>query len=361
MTVRRTLMVAGFLGRGNCGDEAMFQVIYEHFAPQFDIIASVDQHGAYPGFWDWYPYNACRIVHQIDTAVLEHGRGVAGLIVGGGGLGFGFAANQVIAARCFGVPRAFAGTDLPKTAHLQTPVGLRTAADYLALFDYVGIRTGSGVERAQTLGLSVDHAADWALGLPHDGAEEEQAAGDIAIVLREYPAAMVPAAYVGTVRGLLDGLTARGWRPFLLPFSPEDERFLAEHGVAELAPVRRCWWNARRMKQVIADAAGLISVGRLHPLIFAASTRTRVAALCGTAGGAKRGHAADAENCGYVCGTGDFRGGLGAGAAGADRRGRVCALGWRAAGGWGTPAGWDDGAAWRAIHRLRRRAPQAAG
>jgi hypothetical protein len=279
MTVRRTLMVAGFLGRGNCGDEAMFQVIYEHFAPQFDIIASVDQHGAYPGFWDWYPYNACRIVHQIDTAVLEHGRGVAGLIVGGGGLGFGFAANQVIAARCFGVPRAFAGTDLPKTAHLQTPVGLRTAADYLALFDYVGIRTGSGVERAQTLGLSVDHAADWALGLPHDGAEEEQAAGDIAIVLREYPAAMVPAAYVGTVRGLLDGLTARGWRPFLLPFSPEDERFLAEHGVAELAPVRRCWWNARRMKQVIADAAGLISVGRLHPLIFAASTRTRVAAL----------------------------------------------------------------------------------
>jgi polysaccharide pyruvyl transferase WcaK-like protein len=272
-------MVAGFLGRGNCGDEAMFQVIYETFAAEFDIVASVDQHGAYPGFWDWYPYDRCRIVHQIDTALLDRAGAPAGLIVGGGGLGFGFAGNQVIAARCFGVKLAFAGTDLPKTAHLRPVAGVAAAGMYLSLFDYVGVRTAAGVARARAIGSDVAYSADWALGLPADPAEGPAATNEIAVTLREYPAAMISTGYVSQVRCLLSELRARGWRPFLLPFAPEDERFLAEHGLADAAPVRRAWWNARRMKQMIGAAGGLISVGRLHPLIFAASARTRVVAL----------------------------------------------------------------------------------
>lgn len=74
--------VVGFLGRGNAGDEAMFQCIHEAFSPDFDIVAVVDKLGACPGFWDWYPYTHCGLVHVGD--IHHFIQPMAGLIVGGG-------------------------------------------------------------------------------------------------------------------------------------------------------------------------------------------------------------------------------------------------------------------------------------
>ena len=54
---RPELVVTGFFARGNCGDEALLQCAFEAFEATHDLIVSVDEHGAYPGFWDWYPYN----------------------------------------------------------------------------------------------------------------------------------------------------------------------------------------------------------------------------------------------------------------------------------------------------------------
>ena len=36
-----TLVIVGFLGRGNAGDEAMLQVLFETFYPRFDIVVGL--------------------------------------------------------------------------------------------------------------------------------------------------------------------------------------------------------------------------------------------------------------------------------------------------------------------------------
>ena len=108
---RRSLLIAGFYGRGNCGDEALLQSIYDVFHDDFDLVVSVDEHGAFPGFWDWHPYNRMAIVHQTNLGVFRARPEMAGLIVGGGGLPIGFAANQVLVARSRNVPTALAGIE----------------------------------------------------------------------------------------------------------------------------------------------------------------------------------------------------------------------------------------------------------
>lgn len=268
---RSTLVVAGFLGRGNCGDEAIFQTIHEAFSDSHDIVAAVDEHGAFRGFWDWYPYDRSRISHQGNLAVFEqHGR-IAGLIVGGGGLPCGFAGGLVDAARAAGVPTALAGVDLT----LPEGGSSRSLHDYLARFDDVSLRSRAATEAVSAAGITGRHAGDWALRLEIDrGKDLTLSPRRVAIVVREEPLERLSWEFVAAIESLLEGLRARGHEPFWLPFCPEDERLLGTLALLRCAPMERCWWNARRMKQLVATSGAVISVGRLHPLVFAASTRT---------------------------------------------------------------------------------------
>jgi hypothetical protein len=276
---RRSLVVAGFLGRGNCGDEAMFQVIHETFAPDFDIVASVDEHGAHSGFWDWYPYNRSRIINQANLAPVAVEPRPAGMLVGGGGLPLAFVADQVLTAQWAEVPCAIAGVDLllesgSDKLH-QWDWGV--IARYFNALKLFATRHEVPADVARQLGISPFHGADWSLRLVADTSTEIRPARDaVAVVLREDDLPLVRYDYIEAVGRLMAGLRAQGRRPFFLPFCPEDERFLGHLGVTALAPVERQWWNPRRMKQVIASAGAVISAGRLHPLIFAASTRTPV-------------------------------------------------------------------------------------
>ncbi len=283
---RPTLVVAGFLGRGNCGDEAIFQVIHETFAPTHDIVVAVDEHGAHRGFWDWYPYNHSRISHIGNLAVFQQQRRVTGLLVGGGGLPCGFGGGLVDAAREVGVPTAFAGVDIAQPGGMPTrPAALR---DYLARFDFLGVRSAAALETIAGTGVTAYHAADWALRLETDrGGDLSATPRRVAVVVRELPLERIAWGYVAAIESLFAGLRQRGCDPFWLPFCPEDERFLGELALAGAAPLERCWWNPRRMKQVVATSDAVVSVGRLHPLVFAASTRTPVVSLavpCGAAG-----------------------------------------------------------------------------
>jgi hypothetical protein len=268
---RSRLVVAGFLGRGNCGDEAIFQTIHEAFADSHDIVAAVDEHGAFRGFWDWYPYDRSRISHQGNLAVFEQHDRIAGLLVGGGGLPCGFAGGLVDAARAAGVPTALAGVDLT----LPEGGSSRALHDYLARFDDLFLRSRAATEAVSAVGIGGHHAGDWALRLETDrGKDLSFSPRRIALVVREEPLERLGWDFVTAIGSLLAGLRDRGHEPFWLPFCPEDERVLGELALLGAAPMERCWWNPRRMKQVVATSGAVVSIGRLHPLVFAASTRT---------------------------------------------------------------------------------------
>lgn len=281
---RPALVVAGFYGRGNCGDEALFQTVFETFSPDFDIVVAVDKFGAVEGFETWYPYDRCEIRHQCDLDLFDEDRPIAGMMIGGGGLAVGFGGALVIEAHARGIPTFLAGVDLPG---LDLPgcdppdravVRGRGVVDraqmraYLGVFDHVMVRTRHSLEICRKLGLEADHGSDWAIRLTRDEADDIVADERRAlVVLREFPLATVPFGYVEEIERLMTGLAAQGWSPAFLPFCPEDARNTAELGLTPLAPSLEHWWNPRRVKQLIGASGLVVGVGRLHPLIFAAS------------------------------------------------------------------------------------------
>lgn len=273
-TGKPNLGVLGFLGRGNAGDEAIFQCIYEAFSSDYDIVVVVDELGARPGFWDWYPYTQCSLAHIGD--IHRFMQPMAGLIVGGGGLGIGFGASQVHVAKSVGTPVILAGVDYfnhfdPPSEHFETFSSAYT--DYLRLFDYIAVRSKASVENAKADGIRANYGADWALNLLSDQSPDIQHDPKrITLVLREHSLdERGREQYRDEIIHFLSGLRQAGLSPELLPFSLEDERFLDTLGIIELAPCHIHWWNARRLKQIISCSGFLVSVGRLHPTLFAFS------------------------------------------------------------------------------------------
>lgn len=267
------LGILGFLGRGNSGDEAILQCIYETFVARFDIVLVVDEREARDGYWNWYPYSECQRVHIGDIHFFE--KRLAGLLVGGGGLGLGYGAAQVLVAKGAGTPVALAGVDHPHDVHASLAFAAATHT-YLKLFDFVAMRSARAVAYAALDGVSVFHGADWALKLQADTSPEARPARQRAlVVLREFSEQVVDAVYYrAQIERLLTGLAARGLQPAFMAFCPEDEQFLERMDLTGAGPLLTHWWNPRRQKQEIRNSGLLISVGRLHPVIYAAACGT---------------------------------------------------------------------------------------
>lgn len=273
------LLIAGFLGRGNAGDEAMLQVFYEEFSTRFNIIISIDQHGAHPGHRDWYPYADTKIVHQNDGHELVR-RDAVGLLIGGGALGLGFAASQLLFAKARRVPSAFASVDIWKTEPKFRSEGAAAMSTWLGLFDRIIPRTRVGVEALNGLGIDSVYGADAALRLTTDCAPDIVPNDRrVLVVLREGLPDMAGEDFAAWTINMLTQIEASGYRPVLLPFCPEDARLLIELGLCDRYEVETAWWNARRLKQLIACSALTVTVGRLHPMIFAAPTGRKIAVL----------------------------------------------------------------------------------
>ena len=279
-----TLVVSGFFARGNCGDEALLQCVCEAMQADFDILISLDEHGAYQGYWDWYPYNVYPRTHQTNLGFLRWNKEYAGLLVGGGGLPYGFGANQAIHARAYQAATAIAGVDFSSmvtdprlSGKAQQDAFIAAIRQYAELFDFRALRTETAVKAAADCGLDYFHGADWALKLPMDEDPSiDKNDRRVMVVLREVGLRFLGHGYVQEVTDLLSALEGRGFEPHFLPFAPEDERFLTQLGLDRRIPVVRTWWNPRRAKQWIASSGLTVSVGRLHPLVFAAPTGVRV-------------------------------------------------------------------------------------
>jgi hypothetical protein len=147
------------------------------------------------------------------------------------------------------------------------------------MFDRVAPRTAEGAERANVAGVKALHGADWALRLPADESPEVVYDPKRAlIVIREDEVALLPPDYAPRIHAFVDAVAAAGYSPVLLPFAPEDERFATAIGLDDKLPTERQWWNPRRLKQVICSSGITLSIGRLHPIIFAATGDRPVAA-----------------------------------------------------------------------------------
>lgn len=272
------ILVCGFYGRGNSGDEALLQCAYEAFADSFDVWISLDQFGAYPKFWDWYPYNQTKIIHTNNIAIFSNRNlDIRGVLVGGGGLPLGFAANQLIQAKMHNVRTAAVGLEF-SLSNEHSEVYKTMAKKYFELFDYFSVRNRTAYRNGKSMGLDLNFSGDLALRLQED--QDQSIDNDserVLIVLREFQDDLMDISnYRSEIQKIAFLFEKNGKYVEFLPFSPEDERFCQKLGYEN---VLRHWWNPRKIKQIISSSYLTISVGRLHPLIFAAGTNAKICYL----------------------------------------------------------------------------------
>lgn len=278
MSDSKPIVVSGFWGRGNTGDEAMLQQLYEFLSPVFPVTLSLDRHGAYDGFWNWYPYDCCPTVHQLDVGPVEADRAAA-LHIGGGGLGLSFNGAQLLHAILANVPVLIAGIDFPSAAG-DAYLRERSRAELITRhLSFVSLRTRWSYERYSMMSGNGHLGADWAWDLPTGDVPDEWSVPEntVTLVVREENGPEF-SPQGGRIELLARKLESLGLQPLFLPFSPEDARELRKYASSErLAQMRECWWNPRATKAVVAKSRLVLSVGRYHPLIFAAALGRPVA------------------------------------------------------------------------------------
>jgi polysaccharide pyruvyl transferase WcaK-like protein len=272
MKSTKPIVVSGFWGRGNTGDEAMLQQLYKFFSSTFPVKLSLDRHGAYDGFWNWYPYNCCDMVHQLDVGPVEPNRATA-LHIGGGGLGLSFNGAQLVHAILGNVPVFIAGIDFPSAAgdaYLRDRSRAELITRHVA---FVSLRTRWSFERYSMMSSKAHLGADWAWDLPTSDAPDDCDVSEktVTFVVREENGKEF-SVDGGSIELLARKFEGLGFRCLFLPFSPEDAREMRKYASEErLAQMCECWWNPQATKAVIAGSRLVLSIGRYHPLIFAAA------------------------------------------------------------------------------------------
>jgi hypothetical protein len=272
---KKRIILSGFFGRGNCGDEALLQSAYQIFSPHFDITISVDLTGSFDGFWNWFPYNQCEIIHQCNNSIENQ---YSAYILCGGGLPIGFAANQIMAARFNDVKTYCFSVDPPDISSLRDSDRKFVVDSYYGSFNRIHFRTPLQIE-LPSLSSRIATNGDLALLLEPDSSDLAPMGDTVLITLREWAIGEIQPEYVGAVLRAVAQIKMAGLKPVWFPFAPEDTRFINELKIASICEILESWWNPRRAMEYIEKAAGTLSIGRLHPLIFAAKVKGNAASF----------------------------------------------------------------------------------
>jgi len=267
---RRKLVLCGFFGRGNAGDEAFLHVQHRLFSEHFDIAVVVEPSAAHGDFASWEPYNQCEI-WRFDEVNKIYDASVYGLHVGGGSLPFAYAGHYILSALDARKKVVMSGIDAaikPKARENDV------RREIYGRVDYLSVRTRKSFKSLKKAGVKVSRGADWALGL--HTAPTDAGPVDVVVTMRGF--SQPNEDHTRARAALEDHLASKGRSISWLPFAPEDRDFLQFTGVPD-DRILNMWHDPRQVLDVISRASLVISIGRLHTLIFALIAETPCLAI----------------------------------------------------------------------------------
>lgn len=297
--MKKNLIVRGFFGRGNCGDEAILQTIYDLFSPYFNIVISTELNDANKEAMNvLHPYDKCEVIN-CEVRDRFNPKVTAGYLLGGGGLGLGLGWNQAFIAFRKDVKTIQAGVHLEASfvkgekgateslgelASILECSGDKdklynmTVAGVLSLFDYLALRNSQSMEFAEKLGIKALYRPDWVFGMKKDTCEEvKQDKKRMLVTIREYPPQL---QNYDSLKLWLDKINnyaeKLGMYVKYLPFCDKDAETTRKAGIKADDIIDGEYWNPRRVKQWIANSGLMVSMGRFHATVFAISEGTPI-------------------------------------------------------------------------------------
>jgi polysaccharide pyruvyl transferase WcaK-like protein/SAM-dependent methyltransferase len=283
------VLCIGFYGWGNVGDEAMARSWERHLVRPFDgtsiryaTEASAD-HLARVNAENPF-YSADRHIMSVhDTEAMAHFDIV---IVGGGHLSSVYGAPLLLRARELRRAKLLAriGASVRDDFLQAGPRAVALGKASLEMFDTISVRDRMALGAFGALGMTPHLGADLAIEFPSgDQTDMGLRTPYVVVVVREVRHHDI-ARQLEIVQGVLGagraGIEQHLPHIYLLPFCEPDARFLGAHGVSFPGiEVLDSYRTPERAAAVVARASFLVSIGRLHPLVFAMSNRVPCVAI----------------------------------------------------------------------------------
>jgi polysaccharide pyruvyl transferase WcaK-like protein len=273
------ILCCGFYGHGNAGDEAIAHALDFYLRRPFDNVelsfstemAPADAAKAAERL-PFYKEHKLLSIYDLET-IKEPDI----FLVGGGDLSASYGIQQAQIAREVSRCRLLAriGTSAKDDFLKGGPKSIELVKASLGLFDYTSVRDRSSFDVLAALGVQAHCGADLGLDTRADASVKLPNGPYAVVVVREVREgdadrqATVAAKVVEAVRREFDD------KFVLLPFCAADRQF-AKH-VSAACGNAMIWDEAatdpHKLVHIIANASYVVSVGRLHPLVFAVGNR----------------------------------------------------------------------------------------
>lgn len=262
------IVILGFYGHGNIGDEAMLKNMIIHIRkriPNSKLFVAVPPDFIVPEYLKVFSNLGFMGIHErgrLHEADL--------LIVGGGDLGAGFALDYLIFARANKIKSVFIGASFGDM--WLEPEVFEVNKTILSCYNQIYVRDNQSFKNTKKLGLNNSFlSTDIAIDIPYNPINKLEllSDGNIVLSIREVRA-KDELRQINWVKRFLENIEIKN--VILLPFCKEDLAFTQSIiknlrlNIPILYDVDPEFSN-----YVISKSKLVVSIGRLHPLIFATS------------------------------------------------------------------------------------------
>jgi polysaccharide pyruvyl transferase WcaK-like protein len=261
--MRPAVIIIGFYGHGNAGDEAILSAMRQYLGDDLDIIVS--SYADHVAMAQLPTYKGLRIVKQADRAAVTRGN-VCGVIVGGGGLGIGFGTPQMLMAASQGVPLISLGCSIHER-YLPEQKVYRAFLEINRLYDYINVRDRHSKGVLAHYGLDCDVGTDLVYALDPEPPLMEMTGNDVLLItVRE---SVVNTQQFTGLFSVLErfalscGLTIR-----IVSYCRSEHDRLEKGPYARFLIPERLYNYPSRLKAVAATCALAVSFRRLHAAIL---------------------------------------------------------------------------------------------
>lgn len=261
------IVINGFFGKGNCGDEAILQTWYDILSRKYKIVASVDSIVMNKEKSDFY-----RNITTINnnSVVFSNDNNLKAFIIGGGGLGLGFGVKQLLHTRLRKKRNFYLGVTVHDEFFDGDSNFINLNREIFNCFEMICVRDKYSQHNLKEIfNIESMYIPDIAIGLE---SEEEVIKSDshfITITIRDFGKNTNFDMLNKWIEKIENFAKINNLDIIYLPFDESDQNILKKLNKKNL--YEDIFWCPKKVKYIIGKSKFCFSIGRFHPIVFALS------------------------------------------------------------------------------------------